>query len=363
MTSLQRQYTRLFAAIMLVCLLLPLAASRSAAFDEDHKEQINGTVLHFRVRGTNKQNPYLLILHGGPGFSAHMFYPWGPSLEKVLNVVYLDQRGCGESTRYKFKSQYEPKPEEIKDLTVANLVKDIEGVREFLKVDRWFVLGHSWGGMLGIEYVAAFPDHIVGFIDMDGAISFARIQDDILANCAVKFAQDAKSSNADTKQQGEALLEQTKKIQAMRSSDPLRMINASALALGPGNLYFAGDQPKAFAAFMAKIQSATQPYHIPPADLGQSAELSIALIVNDGLPTRDVSTLLPKITVPTLILNGKQDGVVTPGMAQVAHDGIKGSTLTLLDNCGHFPFIEQPEKTTAAVLNFVKKAGGRVEGR
>jgi pimeloyl-ACP methyl ester carboxylesterase len=269
-------------------------------------------------------------------------------------VVYLDQRGCGESARYKFKAQYTPRPEEIKDLTVANMVKDIEGVREFLKVDRWVVLGHSWGGMLGLEYVAAFPNRVIDFIDMDGVISLLQVQNDILASCVTKFAEQAQSGNADTRDQGQQLLAQTKRIQALRPDNPLRLFNAFALALGPGGLYFTGDQAKTFAAFTAETQTAAQSYHIPPASLLQSTEPTVALIINDGFVTRDVSPLLPQITVPTLVINGKQDGVVTPSQAQAAHDGIKGSTLMLLDNCGHFPFVEQPEKTTAAILDFVK---------
>jgi proline iminopeptidase len=342
------------AGLIAVCLVLALAATRATAFDNDYKEKINGTTLHFRVRGANKSNPYLLILHGGLGFSAQMFYPWGPEIEKTLNVVYLDQRGCGESMRYKFKNST-PKPEEIKDITVANMVKDLEGVREFLKLDRWYVLGHSWGGMLGIEYIAAFPDRVTGFIDMDGVISYAKMQDDILANCAAKFEQEARSNNTATKEEGETLLAHTKKLQALRLDNPLRFFNANALALGPAGLYFAGDQTKVYTAFMTKLEAATAPYHIPPDDLKPPEEPTVALIINDSLPTRDVTPLLAKITVPTLIINGKQDGVVTPAMAQTAHDGIKGSALTLLDNCGHFPFVEQPEKTTAAILAFIKQ--------
>ena len=84
---------RFWAAVM--CGLLLLSCLPAFAFDEDHHEVINGAMLHFRVRGADKANPYLVILHGGPGFSSHMFYAWGPSLEKSLNVVYLDQRGGG----------------------------------------------------------------------------------------------------------------------------------------------------------------------------------------------------------------------------------------------------------------------------
>src|SRR5579862_5086197 len=128
-----------------VCLLLALNVTRAWAFDEDHKEKINGVMLHFRVRGDDKANPYLLILHGGPGYSAHMFYPWGPALEKNLNVIYLDQRGCGESTRYHSVSPSQTQ-EALREFAIVNQIKDIEGVREYLKISRWYVLGHSWGG-------------------------------------------------------------------------------------------------------------------------------------------------------------------------------------------------------------------------
>jgi pimeloyl-ACP methyl ester carboxylesterase len=93
-----------FRACLIFCLLL-LTALPAFAFDEDHHEVINGAMLHFRVRGTDKAHPYLVLLHGGPGFSAHMFYPWGASLEKTLNVVYLDQRGSGESARLTVRAQ------------------------------------------------------------------------------------------------------------------------------------------------------------------------------------------------------------------------------------------------------------------
>ncbi|WP_309714162.1 alpha/beta fold hydrolase [Armatimonas sp.] len=104
--------------------------------DTDFRVLCNGTKLHFRVRGTSAKNPHLLLLHGGPGFSSHMFYPWGVALESKLNLVYLDQRGCGESEKLT--------PQTAKSFTVATLLKDIEAVRAHLKLGKWFVLGHSW---------------------------------------------------------------------------------------------------------------------------------------------------------------------------------------------------------------------------
>src|SRR5262245_40270264 len=115
-------------AVASVALLTMGLASASGAetkryFDEDHYETINGTRLHFRVRGHDKSNPYLLLLHGGPGASALEFYPWGQLLEKQLNVVYLDQRGCGLSQRVRFATPGQPTADEAKGFQFADMVR------------------------------------------------------------------------------------------------------------------------------------------------------------------------------------------------------------------------------------------------
>lgn len=340
-----RVFSSAFRRTIFACGLLLLMSLPALAFDEDHHEVINGAMLHFRVRGADKANPYLVILHGGPGFSAHMFYAWGPSLEKSLNVVYLDQRGGGESARLSVANPMAPTPAEIKGYTFQTLVADTEGVRKYLKVDKWFVLGHSNGGMLGIEHVAAHPEHVLGYIHMDGLVSVPQVQTAILENAAKKFAAATPRDAAD--------LAAVTQLQALPPDTPYRMFGALGLAMGPAGLYFAGDQKAAFAAFYGQIGAALKPYHIPPAALAPAQEPAAALIANDHYLTRDDTPLLAKITVPVLIINGRQDGVVTPRSAEAVHAAVTGSQIVLLDACGHFPFFEQPEKTTQAILRFV----------
>lgn len=66
--------------------------------------------------------------------------------------------------------------------------------------------------------------------------------------------------------------------------------------------------------------------------------------------------LLPKVRCPALVIQGLQDGVITPKMSRIVKAGISGAKLVELDACGHYPFIEQPEKTTDAILKFVRGA-------
>ena len=330
-------------------LIVGWAAQKAWAFDDDYKETINGTKLHFRVRGADKTNPYLVILHGGPGFSAHMFLPWGASLEKAVNVVYLDQRESGESERTTFAGPT-PTKDELKGITVANMVKDIEGVRQFLKVEKWHVLGHSWGGMLGIEYVTAHPDQVLTYIHMDGSLSTPMMVTAILDNAETKFTEMGKSDDANKKTQAQNRLKQVSYLRALPAADINRLGLAFQLALGPAGLYVA--RPAENAAYNGKIREQLTQYKTPFNAL-YSDTPGKALALYDGYLTRDVTSLLPNVTVPTLIINGKQDGVITPQSAEIAHKGIKGSQLVILEDCGHFPFAEQPEKATTAILNFI----------
>jgi len=339
------------AYTVLIALLWTASPRPAHAFDDDHLETINGTRLHFRVRGTDKAHPYLLLLHGGPGFSSAMFYPWGPRLENRVNVVYLDQRGSGPSARLHFSNLHVPTLFEAELFMVSQQIADIEGVRRALHIDKWYVLGHSWGGMLGLEYVSAHPEHARGYVLVDGLVSVPAMTQNILDNAQAKFTQGKQ-----TNQPGMgALLAQTAHLRALPQDNPERLLGAFSLALGPAGLYFAHDQAQAFVALDARITEAVRPYGISRADRTPVQEPTQALMVADHFLTRDDTPLLAKISTPTLIIQGQQDGVVSPQSANLAHQAIKNSQLVLLDQCGQFPFAEQPDKSAGAVLAFVSK--------
>lgn len=329
-----------------------------AQFDKDYTRTINGAALHFRVRGADKGgSPYLLILHGGPGFSAHMFYPWGQAsdIEGWFNVVYLDQRGCGQSERLKVADPLAPKPGEVKNYTISTLIADIEGVRQFLKVDKWYVLGHSWGGMLGLEYVTAHPEHVLGYIHLDGLISQPTAQESALDFAKAYYSKQLAAATDDAaKQKARAALDTATKARDLapgpeRLSAWYRLVGSDSAFFQA--LYYA-DAAKA-TAYQKAITETLQRYKVPAASALFAPEPSGALVLTEHYAARDDTPLLAKVTVPTLILHGAEDHVVPPAQAQMAHAAIKGSTLIFLNSCGHFPFVDQPEQTKAAILAFL----------
>jgi proline iminopeptidase len=113
-----------------------------------HEVVLNGVRLWYRVAGTGApQTPPVLFLHGGPGYNSYSFAQLeGPLLEKSLRMVYLDQRGSGNSER-----------PWTRDYKIQTLVEDIESLRRTLGVDRLAIIGHSIGRVLALEYVPRIP--------------------------------------------------------------------------------------------------------------------------------------------------------------------------------------------------------------
>ncbi len=106
---------------------------------KDYHKQINGTNLYFHVKTYDKSKPYFLYLHGGPGGSSVGGRTVLEMLGFAKNIIFLDQRGCGKSDRNVSKETF----------TFENLIRDIDGVLNELKVSKVIIVGYSWGGAYG----------------------------------------------------------------------------------------------------------------------------------------------------------------------------------------------------------------------
>jgi proline iminopeptidase len=113
----------------------------------------DGHEIYWETCGSPTGKP-ALILHGGPGSGCT---PWWRRLfdPDKYRVVLFDQRGCGRSTPNAGGA--------IADLssnTTPHLLEDIERIRRHLGVDRWLVLGGSWGSTLGLAYAQLHSDRV-----------------------------------------------------------------------------------------------------------------------------------------------------------------------------------------------------------
>lgn len=92
----------------------------------------------------------VLFIHGGPGSnSAYFEYTGGNIFEKDVQMIYLDQRGCGRSDN-----------DSKKDYSLQRVVQDFEDVRKALGIRQWVLMPHSFGGILATEYAHRYPASI-----------------------------------------------------------------------------------------------------------------------------------------------------------------------------------------------------------
>lgn len=110
----------------------------------------DGHRVYWEIRGNPDGKP-AVILHGGPGSGANA--SWTEVFDPaVYRMVLFDQRGCGRSTPNAARTV-----DALSANTTQHLIADIELLRVHLAIDRWLVMGASWGSVLGLAYAEAHP--------------------------------------------------------------------------------------------------------------------------------------------------------------------------------------------------------------
>ncbi|WP_218921034.1 alpha/beta hydrolase [Massilia putida] len=131
--------------------------------EETRAVRIGGIEQWISVRGTDRRNPVLLMLHGGPGYvSMPTSWYFQRGWEEYFTVVQWDQRGAGKTYTANDPAKVAP------TMTRARMLLDAEEMVAFLRKefgkDRIFVLGHSWGSSLGIQLAQRHPDWLHAYI-------------------------------------------------------------------------------------------------------------------------------------------------------------------------------------------------------
>ena len=106
----------------------------------------------FRQVGTGA-GPPVILLHGGPGVNSY-YLKLFEQLGDDRKVIRYDQLGGGKSGSFTDTTK----------MTVAHFVAELDSLRAHLGYDKVYILGHSWGTMLGFEYYRAHPEHVAGLI-------------------------------------------------------------------------------------------------------------------------------------------------------------------------------------------------------
>lgn len=123
--------------------------------------ELSGGTIWYHILGSGKTPP-VLMLHGGPGGSAYSLYALDP-LADDYTLILLDQPGTGRSG-------------ELTDTSLMTMEYFVDQLHEFvtkLGLENYYLYGHSWGTMLGLDYYLSHPEGISGLIMNSPLVSTA----------------------------------------------------------------------------------------------------------------------------------------------------------------------------------------------
>ncbi len=267
---------------------------RSRASGAGRFQTSDGLSLWYRIAG---RGPALLVPTPGWGASVDMYMKSLTPLEKDFSVVYLDTRGAGRSDAPAKPSGYR----------FSKFLNDLETLRAHLCLDRWLIFAHSDACLQGLAYAIEHPKACRGLFIVGGTLNV-----------------DDKELKADMRARMKKLSHESW-FTAANSADPKSDNEFKQSFLHAQlPLYFASfaDAAKArhfFSASTYRVKGNKYDHYAPKFSAKKLAE----------------------IRVPTAVFEGDRDVITTPLEAIRLERGIANSTLFMIRNAGHFPWLQQ----------------------
>jgi proline iminopeptidase len=304
----------------------------------EHNEVLNGVRLYYRVAGkpigrTGRTTTPVVFLHGGPGYNSYSFATLaGPGLEQQLQMVYLDQRGCGRSER-PWTQAY----------SIETLVEDIEALRHRLGAASIALIGHSFGGALALEYAVRHPEHVARMVLVGGFSD---------GPASVRVWRDRLESS------DPAALSRTSSpatVQQNSSADSDRVCSEAKANMALVN-QANGKNGKAFfdhLQFVDQKIREKQDAVDAASGLKNTGELSSALF-SGGLACYRF-TQHSRVTMPVLVIGGRHDGAIGIRPLRDLASKLPHATFLEYEHSAHFPYLEEPDRFSVDVVRFLSQ--------
>lgn len=261
----------------------------------------------------------LLLLHGGPG-AGHDYLEPLQGLARDREVIFYDQLGCGRSDR----------PDDPALWRIERSVREVDTVRKALGLGRIHLLGQSWGGWLGIEYMLSHPRGIAGLV---------------LASTSASIPQFVSEAAKLKAQLPPAMVAVMARCEAAGHWDDPQYLEA-VMAFYRRHLCRVDPWPDCMQRTVRNLEG-NQVYEV----MNGPNEF----IVIGNLKDWDRIDRLGEIRVPTLITVGAHDEL-TPACAETLRAGIPGSRVVQFDDSSHTAHIEETTRYLEVVDAFLREA-------
>jgi proline iminopeptidase len=269
--------------------------------------------------------PPIVVVHGGPGFDHEYLLPELDGLAEQFRLVYYDQRGRGRSFA----------GEGGDDVTIAGEIEDLDRIREWAGAESVALLGHSWGGLLAMEYAIRHPD---------------RVSHLTLLNTAPVSHQDMLALRREWNARRSP--EQSARIRELRS-DPAYLAGRIDADAEFNRIHFGSTvrRPDQLEEVVRRLRIGFTPEGVVAATAIEDALYDQTLLAEDY----DLIPELRALRIPTLVIRGENDFIPLDGVRRIV-SAIPGSRFVQIPDCGHFTFLERPELVRSTIAEFLGAA-------
>jgi proline iminopeptidase len=307
--------------VVVLFLLVPAITSALTLEQGEFKAKLNGLELWYKVSGKG-----LVCLIPSPGLGVGVDCLFGlKPLEEQFTMVYLETRCTGRSEQ----------PKTTKEYTLDHFVEDLEALRRHLKQGQIWLMGHSQAGMQIMGYALKYPKRVKGLILLS---SLPGYDGEWNLDFGAQVGRRAKEPWFPDANQALSIL-----FHVLQTKDEeMRSLFLRAL---PFYFHDQGILKRNAPAFEGAAFSANA-----HRGCGES-----------GFFSGSLAPRLHEIRAPTLIVVGSDDFVCSPAQAQRLHLGIPCSKLLLIEDAGHFIWMEQPEAFFSGIRKFLSALGYKAQ--
>ena len=285
----------------------------------------NGVMIYYETLGRGAP---LMIVHGGPGASHDYFLPYLLPLARHNKVVFIDERGSGQSQKLEDPSGY----------TVENMVEDVESVRQALGLGKISLLGHSYGGALAQAYALKYQANLTHLI-LGSTWSSSKALNEIFVKMKQNMSPELRERI--DKLEAAGLFGHGKDYEKNRYTNDY-MIAAWGEGYFP-YLYQNHPDPN-----YDPVDNAKMAWDLYREMWGEHGEF----VIDGNLKSVEYTDRLAGIKVPTLILVGDHDEC-DPSLSQAMHEKIAGSKMVVFPKAGHMTFVDDTGMFIQTVDDFL----------
>jgi proline-specific peptidase len=262
----------------------------------------------------------MVVLHGGPGMPHDYLAPLASLARGGRRVIFYDQLGCGNSDQSDDASLW----------TIDRYANELAAVLAALALSRVHLLGHSWGGMLAMEYALRAPATLASLTVASAPASMPQ------------WIAEANRLRQALPPGIQAVLDEHEA--GGTTADPAYI--AAMLVYYRRHVCRLDPWPEPLNAAMTKLFENPAVYQT----MNGPSEFCVVGSLRDW----EIVTRLSQLHVPTMVTSGRHDEA-TPAIAGTVHRLIRGSDWVVFEHSAHMAHLEESYRYNAVLERFMER--------